>query len=273
MGKTPRSISIIDPELRRFGRYYLLVITISVPFLVLGSVTGMSLLPGLPVSALMAVCPGLASLFLVWRDEGRLRARAFLARIFDAQRVRGAVWYIPILFLAPVQYVLAFFLLRAFGSPLPAPRVGALSILALCVMFIGGALAEELGWSGYATEPLVRRSGLLKAGLILGAAWAAFHYVALMEAHRSSDWVVWWTLWTIATRVTMVCLFSASGRSVFGISLFHAANNVGWQLFPVRGSYFDPRFSGLISVVTAILALAVWARTNPTCAIEQEEKT
>jgi hypothetical protein len=34
--------------------------------------------------------------------------------------------------------------------------------------------------------------------------------------------------------------------------------NVTWQLFPVHGSYWDPRVSGLIMAATAALIAMLW---------------
>jgi uncharacterized protein len=45
--------------------FFLLVFALSVPFWLMGAVTGLELLPGLPVSSLMACCPLLAALILV----------------------------------------------------------------------------------------------------------------------------------------------------------------------------------------------------------------
>jgi hypothetical protein len=242
--------------------FYLLVLVLSIPFLILGSATGVSLLPGLPIAALMTVCPGLAAVILVRLDGGWPGVRALLRRGFDASRIRGAAWYLPVLLLAPLQYVLAFAALRLFRVGVPAPSFDPVKALLLCLMFFIGALAEELGWTGYATEPLIDRCGVVKAGLVLGAAWAAFHFVALVEAHRSVAWIAWWTLWTVSMRVVMVCLFNASGRSVFAIALLHMANNVGWQLFPIDGSYFDPRVSGLVGTAVAALVALMSGRAG-----------
>ena len=32
------------------------------------------------------------------------------------------------------------------------------------------------------------------------------------------------------------------------MTLFHAMINLCWQLFPIHGSYFDPRLNGLIII-------------------------
>jgi hypothetical protein len=56
----------------------------------------------------------------------------------------------------------------------------------------------------------------------------------------------------------MVLLYNQTGKSVFGAALFHAASNVCWQTFPIHGSFFDPRVTGLITGVVAVVATRVW---------------
>ena len=91
----------------------------------------------------------------------------------------------------------------------------------------------------------------------VGPAWAAFHLVALVQAQRSAGWIAWWCLNTVATRVVMVWLYNNTGKSVFAAALFHTTINVTWMMFPVRGSYFDPRVVGLImAFVAAIVTVA-----------------
>jgi hypothetical protein len=97
----------------------------------------------------------------------------------------------------------------------------------------------------------------------LGSIWAAFHYAALLEANRSISWIAWWSVGTVATRVIMVWLYNNAGKSVVGAALFHMTGNLAWQLFPIRGSYFDPRINGLI---TAIVAAVVIVRMRPRAA-------
>lgn len=238
--------------------FFLLTFALAVPFWLLGEVMKIQLLPGFPVTALMFVCPGLAALILARRESGREGGKALLKRACDYERIKAKVWYAPILLLNPAISVLSYAVLRLVGTPVPIPQIPIVSTLALCVVFLIGALGEELGWSGYAIDPLQSRLGALRASLLLGAVWAVFHFVALAQAHRSAEWIAWWTLGTVSARVIMVWLYNHTGKSVFGAALFHAASNVCWQTFPIHGSFFDPRVTGLITAIVAVLAIGVW---------------
>ena len=56
----------------------------------------------------------------------------------------------------------------------------------------------------------------------------------------------------------MVWVYNRTGGSVFAVVIYHAVSNLCWQLYPVSGSYFDPKISGLITLGLA-LALTCWS--------------
>jgi len=232
--------------------FFLLVLALAIPFWAYGAIAGGELMPGLPVAALWFVCPGLAAMLLSYRERGLAGAGSLLKRAFDFKRIKPGIWYAPILLVAPVVAVLSFVVLRLAGTPVPAPQFPVLGVLGLSVIFFIAATGEELGWSGYAIDPMQTKWGPLRASLMLGAVWAIFHYPALMEAHRPLMWIASWSLGTVATRVIMVWLYSRTGRSVFGVTLVHMTVNLSWRLFPVHGSYFDPRLNGIIMAVAAM---------------------
>ncbi len=246
------------PSDRSPWRFFVLVVAVTVPFWVIGAVTGLQLLPGLPVAALAAVCPGLAAVILAHRENRAAGARELLRRAFDYRRITAKVWYVPTLMLMPAVMALSFGVMRLLGTPVPAPQISIVQTLILSVMFFVGALGEELGWSGYAIDPMQDRWGALWASIMLGLFWSVFHYVGLAQAYRSVEWVAWWSLGTVALRVVMVWIFNNTGKSVFAVALFHMTINLTWQLFPVNGSYYDPRISGLISVLMAVIVVVFW---------------
>ncbi len=45
--------------------FFLLVLALSAPFWIAGAVTGLELLPGLPLAAIMGVCPAAAAAILL----------------------------------------------------------------------------------------------------------------------------------------------------------------------------------------------------------------
>jgi len=235
--------------------FFLLVFALSVP-LWLASWADRLILPGLPMSAVMVVCPLAAALILVARQGGATGATALLKRSFDHRRIAAQGWYVPIVLLMPALAALAYGVMRTLDMPLPAPHLRLSLVPGLLLLFFVAGLAEELGWSGYALDPLQNRWGALRASLILGAVGAAWHIVPLLQAGRAPAWIAWWSLWTVATRILHTWLFNNTGKSVFGAALFHAMSNVSWQMFPNQGSHYDPRVSGIIAAAVALVVIA-----------------
>ncbi len=251
----------MNVEKRSIRWFFILVFALIIPFWIYGAVTGGELLPGLPVAGLAAFCPAIAALILVYQTDRGAGVVALLKRSFDFQRIERKGWYAPILLIMPAVTVLSFWVLRLKGVPVPAPQFTVLQVMALCAAFFVAALGEELGWSGYVIDPMQERWGALKAALLLGMIQVVYHSVALVQAQRSLEWIAGWSVYTVAGRVIMVWLYNNTGRSVFGVALYHMLINVTWQLFPVNGSYFDPGVTGWILAVVAVIVVVVWGLT------------
>ncbi len=244
---------MVEPPSRSPLAFILLVFALTVPFLVVGALTGFDLLPGLPLAAFGVVCPAVAAVILVVKQSGTAAAKELLSRSFDFRRIESKIWYLPTLLLIPGLMLLAYVMMRMLGMPLPPPVMPSLLALALFFVFFIGALGEELGWSGYAIDPLQHRWNALTAGLVLGSVWAVWHLVPWAQAGRSPEWIFWQCVQTVALRVLLVWIYNNTGRSVFAAALCHASVNVSWFMFPNYSSHYDPRFVGPIMVVAAIL--------------------
>jgi membrane protease YdiL (CAAX protease family) len=236
--------------------FFVLVFVLSIPFWVLGMINPIQLLPGLPISALGVFAPALSALILVYKNERLLGVLQLLRRSFDFKYVQNKSWYLAFILINPVIAILAYGLMHAVGKSIPNPMLSLLAIFPMFVLFFIGALGEEIGWTGYVTEPLQRRWGMTTAGLVLRSIWAIWHFIPLVQVQRSVEWIAWWSLGTISLRMIMVWLYFHAGKSVFAAAVFHAMINLCWQLFPNNGSYYDPRVFGLITFCFAIAIFA-----------------
>lgn len=244
------------PSVGDVGLYYGLALVLTVPLWLAGGATGIMLMPGLPLAGLSVVCPMAAALALtLWRGGPGAVGR-LLARAGDAGRVRPAAWWLAYALIPLAVGAACFLILRASGTGIPDLRATPGLVMSLTITFLVAGLAEELGWTGFALEPLRDRLGVLGTGLVIGLGWAAWHWPALLQADRAPAWIAWWTLGTISQRMVMVWLYERAGRSLAAEVVFHATSNLAWQLLPVRGSFFDPRLHGLI---VAGIALALFA--------------
>ena len=253
--------TVIKPTLTYLG----LVLIISLPFWALMVFYPIQLLPGLPISALSVLAPTLGAAMLTYKNEDFSGVGHLFSRAFDFRRITNPAWYLPFIMINPLIAFLAYQYLRLTGISLP-PVSLTWAVLPMFLFFFIGALAEEIGWTGYMTEPLVYQWGIGKTGIFLGVVWALWHAFSLLQVSRSFAWIGGWALGTISLRVIMVWLHTYSGKSVFAAALFHAIINLCWQLFPVNGSYYDPFVFGVVALVLALgittLGREVWRRAK-----------
>lgn len=237
------------------------VFALAVPFWVLGFFgrDAPDWVPmGLPVSALMFVCPFVAAAILTYRDSGGDGIRRLLSRAFDARAVQNKRWLVAALMIPPLILASSYGILRLLERPLPEPRFSLVSTVLLFAVFVMSAAAEELGWMPFAVDPLQPRHGALRAGLIVGVVWSVWHVVPYLQMHRSIAWIAWHGLFSIAARVLIVWLYLNAGRSLLVAILFHAMINVSIALFPVDGSHYDPASAAVLTVIAAGGVAFVW---------------
>lgn len=184
-----------------------------------------------------------------------------LKKAWDFKNIRHPYWILPALLLPPLIGLLAYISMRISGLPLPDPiHISILMVLPFFLLFFIGDAGEELGWTGYAIDPLQARWGPLKAGLLLGVVWAIWHLIPFVQTGNPPAWIAWQSFETIAVRVLIVWLYDQSGRSVVAAILFHDMTNVSWSLFPNLGSHYDPMVTSIISWIVVLIVALGWRR-------------
>lgn len=228
------------------------------PFWLIGTISRLQILPGLPVSSLMVLCPTLAAAFLLYR-EGEIQAipRLLRSALINSQ-LRGKGGFLLGILIIPGIAVLAYGLMRMLHIPLPIPKFHVLSSLIMFVMFFIAALSEEIGWTGYAIDLMQDRWSALQSSILLGLVWAIWHIIPFLQADRSPQWIAWQCLTLVASRVLIVWLYNNSGKNLLVAVLCHAMINVSWQLFPNYGSHYNPFITGLITTTVVTIVLIRW---------------
>ena len=248
----------LSSSFKRLRVFFLLVFVLSLPFWLLGEITDLQLIPGLSVSALMGFNPMLAALILSYRDKGATGALALLKRSFDFKRIKSKRWLVPTLLLMSAVSLIVYGVMRWTNMPMPPAQFQLIPALLMFAAFFIGALGEELGWSGYATEPIQERWGALGAGLLLGLVGIAWHLIPLLSIGRTPTWIAWWCLYALTFRIFTIWIYNNTGKSVFAAALFHATLNLSYMLFPVDGSHFDMRIGSLVMAGAALVVIVVW---------------
>jgi len=242
--------------------FFVVVFVLAVPFWILGTVLeppeGVPL--SLPWTALQFVCPLVAAVILVYREEGSGGVRELLQRTISRRGIKP-IWYVPILLLAPFLLLLTYGIMRLLGSPLPEPQITLVAIPVLFALFFVSSACEEAGWMGYAVDALQERWGALSTGIIMGSIWALFHALPWVQVH-GLEWAAWQAFGTVGLRILIVWLYNNTGGSVLSAVLFHAMVDLGEALFPNNGSHYDPEIFGLLTAITvALVTFLSGART------------
>jgi membrane protease YdiL (CAAX protease family) len=257
---------ITDPPPRfSLPVFFGLILALSLPFWVAGALVPVDKLPiKLPISALMAVNPTIAALILIWRANGSSGTKQFLKRALAVHRLRPRRWFAVSFLIMPGLLGLAYAMavLLGYGTPNPSFPLGALAMMS--IVFFIAAFAEEIGWQGYAFEPLQARWGLWGAGLRLGVVWALWHIIPFIQTGNPLWWIVWQSIYTVLFRMLIGWGYVVTDRSVFAAVLLHATSNIAAFMTPNYGSGYNPLLATLcVSAVLMVISLYRSKRFEP----------
>ncbi len=216
-------------------KFFLLVYGLSIPLWIIErfvNVKGLPLdIPAMEIFA--AFTPLTAACILVRKEEGKAAVKKLLLRIFDFSRIKKKSWYVPVIFLPFIIYFLIYVVMQWMQLPLPINlQIPIDTMPLLFVFFFLGAVAEEVGYMGYAADPMLQRWNALSTALLIGLPWAIWHYPSIIKQGHDATWIAWGTLGTVAVRVLIVWIYNNTQRSLLACILFHTLFNVGRPLFP-----------------------------------------
>lgn len=171
----------------------------------------------------------------------------------------------------------------SLGGTVPQPTVPAgmsseqlyifLPILYLSNIFIGGPIAEEFGWRGFALPKLQARIGALYAGLLIGVIWGLWHLPFFIFPEGASVIgnipFVWYLPLVTAWSVLFTWIYNNTNGSVLMMILFHAAINTtlgSLGLFQITSEGARPLLLnvvltwGVVAIIAAVFGVAQLSR-------------
>lgn len=221
------------PSLRS---YFVLVTVVAVPFWVLGA-----LVDSARFAPALFVCPAIAAVLPRPAD-----VRNLFHRVIEFGTSPRPIWYaIAILVMPAITAITWLFGPRHGGSVNLDPL--------LLVLFLIAATCEELGWTAYATDPMLRRRGPLATSALLGAFWAAWHVVPVAEAHHGALWIAGWAGTAVGARFVIVWLYLRTGGAVPIAILVQAMVSVCAVVVPDYGSTQTSIALGGITILVALM--------------------
>ena len=258
-----------DPVNDSPAAFFALTFLLSVPFYVLAALAYSSVVGEPEVGplyiALFTVAPITSASILTFRRRGSYGVKELLGRVFDYERIEAVRWYGAILLLPPLIFLISLVGMVWLATPLPPALAPLLALPAVLPFFFLLAAAEEVGWMGYAFEPMQEaRGSALRAALELGVIWALWHlpFFVLMMPDLLDLTAQLVSL--VGTRVLVVWIFNNAGKSVFAATLFHAVDNTALVTFPEIKTivpWGSVLWSGLV-VVAALAVTFLWGHRS-----------
>lgn len=243
-------------ENRHLKAFFVLTFILALPAYILVGLTSRNILlsPEMAYAfvPLSALAPIGAALILTLKESGWGGVKRLLKRSFDHKRITNKGWYLPTLFLAPFLVLSALGIALLLGLPLVDALFPVVAAPVVFFLFFGGALGEEVGWMGYAYEPMMARWNAFTAALLLGLIIALWH-VPLYYFLIADPVTLTATLFLpVVLRILLVWIFNNTGQSVFATILFHAMNNVAFAVLPVNAVVSTLTYTVAVIVVTIL---------------------
>jgi hypothetical protein len=228
-----------------------------------------------PEQALLSLpgawAPTCSALILTGLSEGWGGIKRFLKKLLH-WRV-GLGWYVVVLFGVAALAGLAIGIGQLFGVPAPEitlpdelPRgalIGFLPVFFLVNIFVGGPLAEDIGWRGYILPEMRTRMSALNASLILGIIWAVWHLPFFIfptwRGMVGNIPFVWFMLLTTSWSVLFAWVY-VNTESILMPVLFHAAINTTLGTLGVLGQSQGDLILLLINVLLSWIAVGIVVR-------------
>lgn len=181
----------------------------------------------LPASAVMFILPALVASFLV----GRRGLKDLWSKVIDRRYLSHIRWYLFALLAMPIIAMLSYIILRLNDVDLGLAEVSIMSLAILCAAYTVSAICEEVGWMGYAFDPMDKRWGTVKASLMLGLFWALLHAAPWVQVH-GIVWTLGWALFSVFIRIPMTLVYKKTGKTLPAVIVMHASINVVISLMP-----------------------------------------
>lgn len=224
------------------------------------------------VLALGAFAPSLAGVALVTWIGGPEQRTDFWKRVVNFRSITPG-WYATVVLIFPVIMAAGFLVAALTRGSLPPLRSAGETVTHPVVllgfvitMFLGGPLAEELGWRGYALDRLQHAWGPSGATFTLGGVWILWH-LPLFYLRGTSQQLMGlgtvrflvWAVQLLALTVLITWVYNRTHRSTLAAMLMHFFANATTTLVAGLGTPLPLRFElGRTAAWVVTAAAVIW---------------
>lgn len=254
----------MNPDLKSVRLYFILTFIISwglwSPLYFSDDVGALLVLPG-------AWGPTFAAIILVLRKEGRSGLKQFLRKLL-IWKVSIKYYLFAILGLLALGLIAVAIHVLLGGNPIDAALIlkgmgleedAAMMAIVLFPLFflintlLGGPVAEELGWRGYAQPALQKKYSPVVTGIIIGLFWSLWHLplmIFMPQAVGNLPAIAYIPLMT-SMGVVFAWLYNHTRGSVLLAILLHGGMN--FTIGVLGGSLLTDR--NLLSIYVVLIIL------------------
>ena len=199
-----------------------------------GYLTGLPDLSALKV--LGALTPAVFGIVMTVKEGGKASVKALVKNSFT--RVVSVPWLIAVCVLPFAFNFAARAAFGAFETNLPksdtVTGVASLIYFSAMVFLFGGGLDEEIGWRGYLTDRLLKRTRPIHAVWITSIVWTVWHLPLFYIAGTNQAQVTFFEFaLPVAALTVIVTWIYFRTKSVLLCALFHTFGNVAHEVFKV----------------------------------------
>lgn len=204
--------------------------------------------------------PTLAAFFITFIREGKKGVLKLLKRGFSFNF--NKIWLIPSLLLMPSIIGLSYFIAILSGEKLSVPLIFSQPLIVVpaffYIFFLGGPLAEEFGWRGYALGKLQIKYNAFTSSLILGIIWGLWHlplfFMEDQEIYKNIPFIGF-MVGTILFSIIFTWIYNNTNSSIIPVLLLHTTGNFGHFIFPAFESKYAALYSLILNLIVDILIL------------------
>jgi membrane protease YdiL (CAAX protease family) len=174
--------------------------------------------------------PAVSAILVSLLAGGKPAVRSLLGLI-GRWRVKWT-WFAAAGLVFPALLLLAAWVYRLLpgADPLPIQPVSAAGLLVTFVVMTVSVLGEEIGWRGFALPRMQEKWTALRASLILGVLWTAWHlpFWTILDELARFGWGYWLLNWAFisACSIYITWLMNNTRNSLLMVLIFHWSFNV-----------------------------------------------